>query len=84
MQCMDLIEHRPAADTSLIADGEVDRRVRDLIRVKALSGRLKPARERRFLDILARVRTEAASGRLGARRAALSALDLLSLELCDD
>ena len=73
MQCMELIEDA----------GELERRVGVLMRVKALSGPLEPARECHFWDGLARIRSAMASGRPEARDA-LAALDLLSLELCDD
>ena len=82
---MQVIERYPATANAIApADDELERRVRALVRVKDLSGNLKPLHERHFRETLDAVRFGAVCGSASARRAALSALDMLSLELCDD
>jgi hypothetical protein len=62
---------------------EIDRRIDGLMRVKALCG-LEPAHEQHFHAVVAKARSEATEANPAGRTAALSALEVLSLELCDD
>ena len=63
---------------------DIGRHVEGLMRVKALCGPLQPAREQRFNAIIAKARIDSTSADPAARTAALSALDRLSLEICDE
>ncbi len=62
----------------------IDRRLQDLLHVKALCGPLKPAKERRFAEVIGCARRNAVSCTSSEDGAIRLALDLLSLELCDD
>ena len=63
---------------------EVERRIQDLLHVKAVCGPLKPAKERRFVEVIGCARRDAASRCSSEDGTIRLALDLLSLELCDD
>lgn len=63
---------------------EVERRIQNLLHVKALCGPLKPEKERRFAELIGCARRDAASRCSSEDGAIRLALDLLSLELCDD
>jgi hypothetical protein len=79
---IDSLSSRPvhaAADAA-----EVERRIQDLLHVKALCGPLKPAKERHFIEVIGCARRDAAARSSSEDGAIRSALDLLSLELCDD
>jgi hypothetical protein len=62
---------------------DVERHIERLTRMKALCGVLKSGRERHFNAVIARARSDARRADPEARTAALSALGLLALELCD-
>lgn len=62
--------------------GEIGRRIDGLKQVRALCGRLTPARERHYAHVMIAAATAGSSG--SAHTGALLELDLLSLELCDD
>jgi hypothetical protein len=72
MQVMEL-------NPTVVERGEIGRRIEGVRKVRALCGRLAPGRERHYEDVMAAAN---ASGSV-CKEAAL-ALDLLSLELCDD
>jgi hypothetical protein len=74
----------PYARNSTNEAMDVDLRIERLMRVKALCGMLKPECERRFGAVIAKARIDATGTNPAARTAALSALGLLSLELCDE
>ena len=67
-----------------IEASDLDRRIECLMRIRTLCGQLEREPVRRFDAVIARVRSDATSGDPAAREAAFSALDLLSLELCDE
>ncbi len=62
--------------------GVIDRRLESLKQVRVLCGRLAPAREQHYAEVMTAAGAATASG--SAREGAVLALDLLSLELCDD
>ncbi len=70
------------AEAGTAKGGEIGQRIEDLKQLRALCGRLAPARERRYADAIG-VAAAASAGAL-PRAEALLELDLLSLELCDD
>jgi hypothetical protein len=76
-----------APDRAPISGNEaraIDRRIEHLMRVKALCGALKPGCEGRFDAIMTTVRHDIAGTDPAVRNALLSALDVVSLELCDE
>ncbi len=62
--------------------GEIGRRIEGVRQVRALCGRLAPGRERHYADVMTAVAAANAGG--SVCKEALLALDVLSLELCDD
>ena len=75
MQVMEL-------NPTVVEGGEVGRRIESVRQMRALCGRLAPGRERHYEEVMAAAAAANASGSV-CKEAAL-ALDLLSLELCDD
>lgn len=65
-------------------DGVVLRRIDDLIRVKATSRLLPVRREREFWQVIDDAHVAVAQGEPDDLTSVILALDLLSLELCDE
>lgn len=84
MQTMELVERPEAAERTEPGQGELDRRIENIMRVKALSGKLRPARERHFSEMMQFAQERAASSNAANRTVASSTLDVLALELCDE
>lgn len=84
MRTMELVESPERTESMDLGQEELDRRIAEIMHVKALCGKLRPARERHFSEMIRLARDGAASIQPANRIAASSILDMVALEVCDE